>query len=111
MATFRLFAGGTVVLALWLLAAGLVFLQADGEPAGADDAKPDPLAVLKGTWVVKAETFDGDDVPAAVAGQCSFVFDAGSVTLKGGLARAGDKYVFVPGEHTFQVKAGAGDAI
>ena len=110
MATFRMFAGGTAVLALWLLAAALVLVRAEGEPAEADEKKPDELAALKGSWTVKAETFDGDEIPAAVAGECSFVFDGGSVTMKGGLAKAGDKYVAVPGEHTFRVKVGAGEA-
>jgi uncharacterized protein (TIGR03067 family) len=101
MATFR--------LAACLLAIGLALVRA-GEPAAADDKKPDPAAALKGTWVVKAETFDGDEIPAALAGQCSFAFADGSVTLKGGLAKVGDKYVAVPGEHTFKVTLGDGDA-
>jgi uncharacterized protein (TIGR03067 family) len=110
MATFRVFAGGTTLPALGPLAVALVLLRAAAGPAGADDTKPDELAALKGSWTVKAETFDGDEVPAALAGQCSFVFGDGSVTLKGGLAKAGDTYVAVPGEHTFTLKVGASEA-
>jgi uncharacterized protein (TIGR03067 family) len=106
MATLRVFAGGTTLPALTV---ALVLLRAAAGPAGADDTKPDELAALKGSWTVKAETFDGDEVPAALAGQCSFVFGDGSVTLKGGLAKVGGKYAVVPGEHTFQVKLGDGD--
>jgi uncharacterized protein (TIGR03067 family) len=107
----RWLVGGVVALALSALPVAGVLAQAakrgPARPAGekGDDPKP-----LKGTWVVKAQTFDGDEIPAALAGQCSFAFADGSVTLKGGLAKVGDKYAVVPGEHTFKVTLGDGDA-
>src|SRR5687768_15773774 len=105
-------AGGLVGLALCaipvagvLAQAGKAGLARPGEEKG-DDPKP-----LKGTWVVKAETFDGDEIPADVAGKCSFVFDGGTVRMRGGLVKAGDRYLPVAGEHKYTVKLGTADKV
>src|SRR3954466_12503293 len=101
MTTYRVFAGGPAVLAAALL-------HAAAGPAAADDKKADDL---KGTWVVKSQKFDGDDVPAAVASGTSFVFDGDTVTMKGGLAQAGGKYIATSAEHTYKVKVGTADKV
>lgn len=101
----------TRILAAGLLAAAAASAAA-GQSAPAGKAAPaDDLKALKGTWVGKTVTFDGDDVGADVADKLHFIFDGDKVTQRGGLAKAGNKYLPIAQRDNYKVVLGTSDKL
>jgi uncharacterized protein (TIGR03067 family) len=102
--------------AIRILSAGLMVVvglsAAAGQSAPAGKAGPaDDMKALKGTWVGKAVTFDGDDVGADVADKLHFTFDGDKLTQRGGLAKAGNKYLPIARRDTYKVTLGTNDKL
>jgi uncharacterized protein (TIGR03067 family) len=91
-----------------LLTLFAVLVAARFYAAPSDDAADDVKA-LAGQWTCTAETFDGEDVPADVAGKHTFTFKDDTLTVRGGLAKLGDKFVATKSEVAYKVTFGKGD--
>lgn len=105
MNAIRILSAGLLAVAVGLSAAAGQSAPA-GKPKAADDLK-----ALKGTWVGKTVTFDGDDVGADVADKLHFIFEGDKVTQRGGLAKAGNKYLPIARRDTYKVVLGTTDKL
>ena len=109
MSAFRILSAGLLAAATLSAAAGQT-APAQGKKAEKAE-KADDLKALKGTWVGKTVTFDGDDVGANVAIQLHFIFDGEKVTQRGGLAKAGNTYLPIAQRDTYKVVLGTADKV
>lgn len=105
------------------LLAAILAVAAAHAPAFAQGAKPggpaargglaklekpaDDLKALDGKWVCKSETFDGEEVPADVAGKHSYTFADGKVTVEGGLAKGGGTFTATDRTTVYKVELGS----
>jgi uncharacterized protein (TIGR03067 family) len=95
------------LLTLFAVLVAARFYAAPADDA-ADDAADDSMA-LAGQWTCTAETFDGEDVPANVVGKHTFTFKDDTLTVRGGLAKLGCKFVATKSESAYKVTLGNGD--
>src|SRR5882724_10216658 len=76
-------------------------------PVRAEDDVAKDLKALAGTWKVVRETFDGEEVPAEVAEKMSLIVRKELVTIRGGLAKAGDRFIPLASQTPYKVSLGA----
>lgn len=92
-----------------LVIASVAMLLALASTARADDQEG--VKALAGKWTFIAETFDGEEVPKDVASKLSILFKADKGTMRGGLAKAGARWIPIVSQETYDVKLGMDDKV
>ncbi len=94
---------------LFTLATLAIALGALGLAAARAEDTKDDLKKLAGAWKCASKQIDGGEVPADVAKMLGYTFKGDTLTMRGGLARAGDRYIPTATTHSYKVKLGAKD--
>ena len=90
------------------LAVAVAHAPAFAQAAPAKAGTPaDDLKALDGKWVCKAQTFDGEEIPAEVAAKHAYAFADGQVTVTGGLGKQGGTYIALARTDTYKVTLGS----
>lgn len=77
-----------------------------GAPGRAEDKKDGELKALKGTWAAQSLVFDGENVPADVAGKLHLKVEGEKATLVGGLSKLGDNFIATARKDEFKIVLG-----